>query len=65
MVEEVGKTAGIIWETLNGKGELSLAQLKKATKSKAPMFDWALGWLAREGKIVIASEKGTYRARLK
>jgi hypothetical protein len=30
MEEEIGKTAGAIWEVLNTKGELSLGELKKA-----------------------------------
>jgi hypothetical protein len=38
---------------LNTRGELSFAQLKKAVSAQGPLFDWALGWLAREDKIVI------------
>ena len=53
MQEEIGMTAGALWQALNTKGELSLAQLKKDVKGKPPIFDWAIGWLAREGKIVI------------
>ena len=48
MQEEIGVTAGAIWQTLSNKSELSLAQLKKAVKGKPPVFDWAIGWLARE-----------------
>jgi hypothetical protein len=44
------------WKTLSTKGELSLSQLKKATKGKPPIFDWAIGRLAREDKIVITPE---------
>ena len=39
MHEEIGKAAGEIWQALNGKGELSLAQLKEEVKGKAPLFD--------------------------
>ena len=65
MQEEIGVTAGAIWQTLSNKSELSLAQLKKAVKGKQPVFDWAIGWLAREDKIVITQEKRTFRIRLK
>jgi len=65
MHEEIGKVAGEIWHALNSKGELSLTQLKKDVKGKTPLFDWAIGWLARENKIVIASEKRSFRVRLK
>ena len=45
--------AGAIWHGLNTHGEVSIAQLKKLVEGKAPLFDWAIGWLAREDKIVI------------
>jgi hypothetical protein len=65
MQREIGTTAGRIWNALNSKGELSLAQLKKAAGCKTPVFDWALGWLAREDKIVITREGRTFRVDLK
>ena len=64
MQEEIGSTAGMIWRTLDAKGELSLAQLKKEVNGKAPIFDWAIGWLAREDKIVITQEKRSFCIRL-
>jgi len=33
--------------------------------SKPPLFDWAVGWLAREDKIVITPQKRSFRFRLK
>ena len=65
MQEEIGTTAGAIWQTLSNKSELSLAQLKKAVKGKPPVFDWAIGWLAREDQIVITPEKRSFRIRLR
>ena len=65
MEEEIGKTAGAIWEALNTRGEQSLSELKKAVKGKQPTFDWAIGWLAREDKIVISPEKRSFRIRLR
>ena len=65
MQEELGVTAGAIWQALTAKGELPLAQLMKAVKGKPPVFDWAIGWLAREDKIVIAQEKRSFRIRVK
>jgi Winged helix-turn-helix domain (DUF2582) len=64
MQEEIGATAGTIWKVLHTKGELSLSQLKKLTKAKAPLFDWAIGWLARENKIAITQQKRSIRVRL-
>jgi hypothetical protein len=64
MQEEIASTAGIIWHALNDRGELSLAKLKKAVNGKTPVFEWAIGWLAREGKLVITSENRSFRVRL-
>lgn len=65
MTDEIGQVAGAIWHVLNTRGEVSLAQLKKETEGKPPLFDWAIGWLAREGKIVIAPQKRGFSIRLK
>ena len=65
MEQEIGITAGAIWQALNTQGELSLAQLKKEVNGKTSVFDWAVGWLAREDKIVITPEKRSFRLRLK
>ena len=40
-------------------------QLKRAAKTKTPLFDWAIGWLAREDKILITFEKRSFRIKLK
>ena len=64
MQEEIGTTAGAIWKALHTNGELSLSQLKKHTKAKTPLFDWAIGWLARENKIALTQQKRSIRVRL-
>ncbi len=65
MQEKIASTAGMIWHALNDRGELSLAKLKKEVNGKTPIFDWGVGWLAREDKIVITSEKRSFRIQLK
>jgi Winged helix-turn-helix domain (DUF2582) len=65
MQKEIGQMAGAVWASLNTKGELALAQLKKEVNGKAPIFDWAVGWLAREDQIVITPEKRSFRLRLR
>jgi hypothetical protein len=64
MQEEIGSAAGMIWQKLDAKGELSLAQLKREVNWKTPIFDWAIGWLAREDKVVITQEKRAFCIRL-
>ena len=65
MSETIGKVAGEIWHILEANGEMTLAKLKKEVKAEAPLFDWAIGWLAREDKIVISQEKRSYLVSLK
>lgn len=65
MQEEIGTTAGAIWQALNAKDELTLEHLKREVMGKVPVFDWAIGWLAREDKLVITPEKRSFRIRLK
>jgi hypothetical protein len=65
MHDEIGMTAGVIWHALNSKGEMSIAQLRRCVKGKSPVFDWAVGWLAREDKIVITPEKRSFHIRLR
>lgn len=64
MHEEIGTTAGVIWRTLSTNGELSLPGLKEQVEAKSPVFEWAIGWLAREDKVVITRHQRSYRVRL-
>jgi Winged helix-turn-helix domain (DUF2582) len=62
---DIGQVAGAIWHALNTHGELSLAQLKKLVEEKGPIFEWAIGWLAREGKLVVTAKRRSFSIRLK
>jgi Winged helix-turn-helix domain (DUF2582) len=64
MFDEIGDSAGAIWHALKDNGEMTLSQLKKEVKGKTPIFDWSVGWLAREGKIIIELDKRSFRVRL-
>jgi Winged helix-turn-helix domain (DUF2582) len=55
-VGQIGETAGVIWHLLDEKGPLSLAQVVKQTGEARDLVMLALGWLAREDKIVIDGE---------
>jgi len=60
----IGVMAGQIWKTLNANGEMSVAALKKALGTRDVTADWAIGWLAREGKIVLRKERNTVKIAL-
>ena len=65
MNAEIGILAGKIWQTLESKGEMSVAALKKALGTREPAADWAIGWLAREEKIVLRRERNTVKIALR
>ena len=50
--ETIGCWAGQVWNALNEADVLDTKQIKKITKLKDKEICAALGWLAREGKIV-------------
>ena len=52
MQEQIGRTAGKVWETLGQKGEINMEMLPKVIKEKSEVTFQALGWLAHEGKII-------------
>ena len=51
--ETIGTNAGTIWNDLNEADAMGVKQLKKVTKLKDKEVFTALGWLAREGKVLI------------
>ena len=50
-IEDFGRNAGKIWQTLDNHGSLSERKLMKKTKLNHDEFYSAIGWLARENKI--------------
>ncbi len=54
--ERIGSNAGLIWAALE-KGEMEVKSLKKATKLTEKDLNFALGWLAREGKVSFREEE--------
>lgn len=52
MKEKIGETAGEIWIVLKEKKELDISQLPRLLKEKSVIVYQAVGWLAREDKIV-------------
>lgn len=57
-IESIGTAAGIVWTALSTSGKMSVKDLKKVTKIKADkvLFS-ALGWLAKEDKLVFEEKE--------
>jgi hypothetical protein len=52
-VEQIGETAGLIWQALSQGGRMSFTKLFKEIDAPRDLVLQAVGWLAREDKIEI------------
>ena len=55
-INNIGNTAGLVWNALNTNGKMTETKLKKETGLASAEFFAALGWLAREGKLNVVTE---------
>lgn len=54
--ESIGQAAGIIWNQLNVNSSMTSEQIKYNTHLTDSAMYAAIGWLAREGKLMIAGD---------
>ena len=52
-VDQIGQTAGQVWQLLSEEGPLSFAKLVKQLDQNRDVVMQAIGWLAREEKVNI------------
>ena len=55
--EEIGTTAGKVWNFLHKRGESSLSAVERGVGAPKQLVCMAIGWLAREGKVALRQEK--------
>ncbi len=65
LTAEVGEAAGKVWHLLSQAGPQTVTQLKKRLDGSSDLVSFALGWLAREDKVRISSDRRTLRVELK
>ncbi len=58
MITEIGIVAGEIWHYLDEHGEIEFLDLKKGLDRPQSMLFMSLGWLAREGYVVLEQASG-------
>ncbi|MGC1404342.1 MAG: winged helix-turn-helix domain-containing protein [Thermodesulfobacteriota bacterium] len=58
MKETIGEMAGRVWKTLGKKGRVEISKLPQILKEKGDIVYQALGWLAREEKILFHKKEG-------
>ncbi|NIL98347.1 MAG: hypothetical protein GTO62_14760 [Planctomycetales bacterium] len=55
-IEQIGETAGEIWHLLYESGPLPLTKVVKLADAPRDVVMQAVGWLAREGKLLIEED---------
>jgi len=63
--EQIGFSAGQIYNYLNSNGESTFSKMKKELDLKGNFADLGLGWLAREDKVEISKKGASVSVRLK
>ena len=53
LVDQIGETAGVVWQNLDQNGPMKITHLIKEVGAPRDVVMQAIGWLAREEKIWI------------
>ncbi|MDD5432930.1 MAG: winged helix-turn-helix domain-containing protein [Candidatus Omnitrophica bacterium] len=65
MITEIGIIAGDIWHFLDQHGEVTLTALVKGIDKPRDSALMSLGWLAREGHVILKQVNGDYSISLR
>ena len=65
MITEIGIVAGEIWHHLDKHGEVLFSQLVAGIGQPRDLALMSVGWLAREGHVVVKEEGKDYRVWLR
>lgn len=65
MITEIGIVAGEIWHFLDKHGEVTLAVLTGGISKPKELILMSLGWLAREGHVLMRFESGDFKISLR
>ena len=65
MIMELGIVAGEIWHYLDKHGEVVFSEMVAAIKQPRDLALMSVGWLAREGHVLVREEGKDYRVSLR
>ena len=65
MITEIGLIAGGIWQYLDKCKETTLSQLMETQDKDRDAVMMSIGWLAREGHIILKKEGDDYKITLR
>jgi len=60
MITEIGIVAGDIWHYLDQHGEVNFSALVAGIDKPRDIVLMSLGWLAREGHVVVQQTEGNF-----
>lgn len=63
-IDNIGMTAGQIWNYLNSNGERTLTQMTKDLDLNSNFAQMGIGWLAKEGKLEFSRSGNSTKVRL-
>lgn len=63
--DQIGETAGTIWQNLAHDGPRTLGVLMQEVNAPESLFFMAVGWLSREGKLEFEPAGGDYTVWLR
>ncbi|MDD5291812.1 MAG: winged helix-turn-helix domain-containing protein [Candidatus Omnitrophica bacterium] len=65
MITKIGIVAGEIWHYLDQHGEIMLIDLAKGINRDKDTVLMSVGWLAREGHVILSQDKDSYKVQLR
>ena len=65
MITQIGIVAGDIWHLLENEKEVALSSMISQIEKSREIVLMGLGWLAREGHIILKEDEGDYIATLR
>ena len=65
MILEIGESSGRIWEYLHENGAATVSEISRSLRMSSAMLHMAIGWLAREDKLVFESKGKAAKLSLK
>ena len=65
MIIEIGIVAGEIWQLLDKHGALKIGEINDKLKRPEYLVLMSLGWLAREGHVLLEQTAGDYSVSLR
>jgi len=65
MITEIGIVAGEIWHHLDTHGDVLFSQLLEGIDRSKELVLMSLGWLAREGHVIVRQEGQDFHVALR